>query len=383
MGSASRPRPKALPSLHHCDWTISNWRAIEACRQTKSSPRASPSSGGAVGQGRPVGHAPAQDPVARGQPPLPAQRVAGVGAPHVGAARAAQAELVVAVAEVVGAQLVVAELRVGAVGAQDERAAVAPAPDELGRDELLVELQALGLLGELGAEAGDVLVQLAPHHVARVAVEGRGRRGRGPAVLVLVAQDELARLDRAPSRAAQRPPRHALVRDPLAADVLAGDALDGRLREAVGEAEVLALLAEQGGRLHVGRARARCPARAARAPSAPPRPRAPRRSARARRGGPRGRAGRRSHVPGSSPRRSARAAMPSRTSCGKPSRIHAGSSSAASARCESATLSVVSGCPAHSCSVVTGSASAARKARAARGSRTRAKRWRAKPKRCP
>ena len=153
MGSASRPRPNALPSLHHCDWTISNWRAIEACRQTKSSPRASPSSGGALGQGRPVGHAAAQDPVARGEPPLPAQRVARVGAPHVGAARAAQAELVVAVAEVVGAQLVVAELGVGAVGAQDERAAVAPAPDELGRDELLVELQPPGLLGELGAEA--------------------------------------------------------------------------------------------------------------------------------------------------------------------------------------------------------------------------------------
>ena len=60
-----------------------------------------------------------------------------------------------------------------------------------------------------------------------------------------------------------------------------------------------------------------------------------------------------------------------------------GSSSAASARWESATFSVVSGWPAHSSSVVTGSASAARKARAERGSRTRAKRWRAKPKHLP
>ena len=52
-------------------------------------------------------------------------------------------------------------------------------------------------------------------------------------------------------RAAQRPPRHALVGDPLAADVLAGHALDGGLGEAVGEAEVLALLAQQRRRLHV------------------------------------------------------------------------------------------------------------------------------------
>ena len=150
----------------------------------------------------------AQDPVARGEPALPARaRRAGSCAARGRRAGSAARARVVAVAEVVGAPLVVAERGVGAVGAQGERAAVAPAPDELGRDELLVELQPPGLLGELGAEAGDVLVQLAPHHVARVAIEGRGRRRRRAAVLVLVAQDELARLDRAPPRAAQRPPR--------------------------------------------------------------------------------------------------------------------------------------------------------------------------------
>ena len=285
----------------------------------------------AVGQGRPVGHAAAQDPVARGEPALPAQRVSGVGAPHVGTARAAQAELVVAVAEVVGAQLVVAEIGVGAVGAQGERAAVAPAADELGRDELLVELQPPGLLGELGAEAADVLVQLAPHHVARVAVEGRGRRRRGPAVLVLVAQDELAGLDRAPrvrlsgdqgTRLYGMPwPRTSSRATPSMAGCENPSVKPKCSRCWPSRAAGCAWVSSSplsGARS----ARSQRPASASSASALWAW--TTRRTSRSRSSS--------SQVLGSSPRRSARAAMPSRSSAGKPSRIHAGSPRAPRAR---------------------------------------------------
>ena len=273
---------------------------------------------GAVGQRRAVGHPAAQDPVARGEPALPAERVARVRAPHVGAARAAQPERVVAVAEVVGALACRCRApgrgRRGAAPAGCRRASARPAwPRRAPRRAA-------------GARACSASWARKPatswwslRHTMKLALRSKGAGGAGAraAVLVLVAQDELARLDRAPARAAQRPPRHALVGDPLAADVLAGDALDGRLREAVGEAEVLALLAEQPGRLRVGELEPAALGAQLALPAPAPRPRAPRRSGRARRRGPRGRAARRSQVPGSSPRRSARAAMPSRTSCGE------------------------------------------------------------------
>src|SRR5690242_15422439 len=98
-------------------------------------------------------------------------------------------------------------------------------------------------------------MQLAPDHERRVAIEGRRRRGCQAAILVLVSEDELAGLDRPPAHGNERP-RRTLVRDALPADVLAGDPFDRRLRKAVGEAEVLALGAEQARLLHMREAQA-------------------------------------------------------------------------------------------------------------------------------
>ena len=43
IGSLSVPRPNALPSLSHCDWMNSN--CSNSLKQTKSTPRSTPSSG--------------------------------------------------------------------------------------------------------------------------------------------------------------------------------------------------------------------------------------------------------------------------------------------------------------------------------------------------
>ena len=125
------------------------------------------------------------------------------------------------------------ERGVGAVGGEVERRAVAPAADELGGQLLLAAGVVARGLGELAAEA--------PRRPG-AACGRRGRcrwrrAGRAPApagervLLVAVAEDELAGAD--------RPPVAVLQRRALAGQRVDAAALDRRLREAVGEAEVL------------------------------------------------------------------------------------------------------------------------------------------------
>ena len=107
-----------------------------------------------------------------------------------------------------------------------------------------------GRLAQHVAEERDVLVELAPHHVGARAPERVGRRVRQPAlgiharVLVLVAEDELARRQRAPCALGLR---DAAAHAPVAR-VVAGER---RLGEAVGIAEVLARVGQQLGALLV------------------------------------------------------------------------------------------------------------------------------------
>ena len=119
------------------------------------------------------------------------------------------------VAKAVGARVGLG-LEVGdrGVGRDDQRRPVGPAPDDLGRELLVVAAAVeLGGLAQDVAEERDVLVELAPHHVGARAPERVGRRARQPAlgvharVLVLVAEDELAGRERAPGALRPRAPR--------------------------------------------------------------------------------------------------------------------------------------------------------------------------------
>ena len=186
----------------------------------------------AGGQRRAVVGAAADHPV---QPDLAGDdRVARVHPPGVRADRALQSPRVVAVHEGVVARGVGAQLGVVLVRGQGQRRAAGPAPDELGREQLLLG-RVGGVLVQVAAEGGDALVQLAEGHVGAVAAEHVRLRDRGQvAVLVLVAEDELTG------------PQRCLVR------VAAEDAgaLYGRLADAVLEPE---LLAPVRGHVHVQR----------------------------------------------------------------------------------------------------------------------------------
>ena len=161
--------------------------------------------------------------------------VTGVGPPDVGADRAAQAERVARVAEVVDLRAVAADGRVRAVGGEGQRRAVGPSADDLRSQRVGATGVAGGVAGHERPEPGDVLVQLAVDDVGAVAAERAGRRLRQDGIRVAVAEEQLAGGDRVPGA----PPADGAVhRSTLER------ALDGRLGEAVEEAEVLAGLEE-------------------------------------------------------------------------------------------------------------------------------------------
>ena len=151
-------------------------------------------------------------------------RIAGVHPPHVRADRALEALRVVAEHEGVVAVRVGAQLGVVLVRSQRQRRPARPAPDDLGAQPLLLG-GVLGVLMQVLAEGGRARVQLAEDRVGAVAAQHLRLRDGGHGVgLVLVAQDELARLER------------------LFVRVGAGNAAarDGRMADAVGEAERVA-----------------------------------------------------------------------------------------------------------------------------------------------
>ncbi len=177
-------------------------------------------------------------PVAVHERAVERQAPARVRAPDVAADRAAPAVGVVGVGERVVAAGVGDDPRIGPAGRHRERRAVAPAAHDLRGQQLLAAPEVAGALGELAAERGDVLAQLAVDEVRPVDRELVGiRRDRQRALLVGVAEDELAGPDRAPAVLA--------VRRALARARLDAGALDGRLREAVGEPEVLRPVGER------------------------------------------------------------------------------------------------------------------------------------------
>lgn len=168
---------------------------------------------------------------------LPPKRhaLARVGKPHVGPDRAAKPLRVGVVAEVVVAIGIRDQVRIGSIRSAIERGAVAKAPDELRGQELLAARVGSARALEHGAEADDVLRELAKHEIGAVAAEhlGLGRR-REDALLVGIAEHELPGLDRSPAA--------VLLRRPSAgARTVLFEALDRWLGEAIGVAEVLAV----------------------------------------------------------------------------------------------------------------------------------------------
>ena len=122
-------------------------------------------------------------------------------------------------------------------GRQHERCAATPATHELRRHELLL-LGRLAVLAQEVAKPSDVFLQAAIGHVAAVAGKDfRLRQIGARSVLVRVAEDEFARLER---RAGARRRR------------LAG-AFDDRLRKPVAVAEVIVRIVERRRRLQVQR----------------------------------------------------------------------------------------------------------------------------------
>ena len=105
------------------------------------------------------------------------RRVARVHPPGVRAERALEAARVVAVQEGVVALRVGAQLGVVALGGQRQRRAAAPAPDELGGQQLLLG-RAGGALAQVLPEGRHPRVQLAEDHVGAVAAQHLGLRHR-------------------------------------------------------------------------------------------------------------------------------------------------------------------------------------------------------------
>src|SRR5262249_19098732 len=129
----------------------------------------------------------------------------------------------------------VVALRIGpqfwvvALGSESKRRAAAPAPDELGGQQLLV-LWAGSALAQILAEGRHARVQLAHDHVRAVAPQHRGLRHRPQvAGLILVAQDELAGFERRLVRVGARD----------------AAALDGGLADAILETKRLALVGQR------------------------------------------------------------------------------------------------------------------------------------------
>jgi hypothetical protein len=140
-----------------------------------------------------------------------------------------------AVVKVVVALEVCAKCRIILVGCQHKRSATAPAAHQLRGNQLLLP-GSLTVLPQKIAECPHVLLQAAIGHIAAVAGETVGlRQAGGRAVLVGIAKNELACLDRR-SRSGRR---------------LDARSLDLRLREPVAEAEVVVGVVEWRGRLQI------------------------------------------------------------------------------------------------------------------------------------
>src|SRR5215218_1643452 len=192
---------------------------------------------------RPVGHAAADHAVSAAARRVPAQRVPRVDAADVGAQRAPRAVRVPLVAKVVDALGRVVTLAVAAVRCEYQRRAVAPAADDPRGELLLPARERPRPLPERTPEGRHVLVQLAVHHVGPVPAQRPAWRHRELLVLVVVAEYELAQRELLPAAVALR---LAVAR--LGDVAVAGHA---RLREAVGEAEVLAIAGRDRGALDV------------------------------------------------------------------------------------------------------------------------------------
>ena len=197
-GSFSAGAPMKMPSFSHWVLTNSNWRLRCAPAKTKMMPAV----GAvvlehAVGQHRAVARAAPDHAVqADVDAALAVERVARVRASRVRAGRALEAAQIVAVAEVVVAARVGAELGIVPLRGERERRAALPAPDHLGAEQRLV-LAARGLRAQVLPVRRHLRVQLAEDDVGAVAAEHvRRRHRRQLAGLVGVAEDDLAGLER-------------------------------------------------------------------------------------------------------------------------------------------------------------------------------------------
>ena len=87
----------------------------------------------------------------------------------------------------------------GSLGREVDRRAVAPAPDDLGREQFLAAGIQLRCPRQLVPEGGHVLVELPVDEEGAVGGELVGSRRVGQNVLLVgIAEDELARADRPP-----------------------------------------------------------------------------------------------------------------------------------------------------------------------------------------
>ena len=137
-----------------------------------------------------------------------------------------------------------ADRGIGPLWREGERRAVAPAADDLRRQQLLAARIELGGYGQLPAERGDVLVELAVDEKGAVRAQlRRRRRRRKHALLVAVTEDELSGAD--------RPPASALGDGSLAGERSHTAALDRRLSKTVGITEVLDATRQRGAELVV------------------------------------------------------------------------------------------------------------------------------------
>ena len=172
--SWSSPSVNALPPFSHWPWMNSNWRAMLACRHMKITPRSLPSSPAPSGSGSPYGmprrirrwrltSLPSKGRLSRG---LARRTWAPTGQRRPSPSVVYEKALL---------RLVVGhDGWVGMLGRQVDRRAVAPAPDDLGREQFLAAGIQLRRLRELGPEGGHVLVELSVDEEGAV----RARAGR-------------------------------------------------------------------------------------------------------------------------------------------------------------------------------------------------------------
>ena len=138
------------------------------------------------------------------------------------------------IVEVVVAHGVRTQFRIVVIGGQNEGGTAAPAAHELRREQFLI-IRRVGVLVQIVAEQSNVLLQSPVGHVASIAAQDFWLRQIGRPVLVGIAEDELARLQR---RA--RPRRRHFTR-----------ALDHRLRQPVAEPEVIMCVIERRRRVQI------------------------------------------------------------------------------------------------------------------------------------